>query len=142
MFAIKTQFFTKNKLYAPEFSSPLKLQLYGEKETLLDRHMGGGDRHDDGLGGGRLGPLDAEDQVVVAVAVEGLDGLGRVLLLVVVDKGESLALVGLLVLGQVDPGDGPEDPEQVLQIALHHVLREVRHSDGCRVLGCKGNREI
>ena len=40
---------------------------------------------------GRLGPLHAQDQVVVSEAVESGDGLGCVLLPVVVHEGEALA---------------------------------------------------
>ena len=39
---------------------------------------------------GGLGPLHGEDQMVVAEAVQGGDGLGRVLLLVVVHERKAL----------------------------------------------------
>ncbi len=38
----------------------------------------------------RLGPLDGEDEMIVAEAVEGGDRFRGVLLLVVVHEGESL----------------------------------------------------
>ena len=62
------------------------------------------------VSGGGLGPLDVEDEVVVAEPVEGGDGLGGVLLPVVVDEGEALALPGHLVLGEEDAGDVAEGP--------------------------------
>ena len=84
-----------------------------------------------------LSPLHVEDEVVVAEAVEGGDGLGRVLLLVVVDEGEALALAGDLVLGQEDAGDRAERLEELLQVGLGRVLGEVRDADGRGVLVCE-----
>ena len=74
--------------------------------------------------------------MVVTVAVEGLNGFCRVLFLVVVDEGEPLALVGLLVLGKVDTSDRAEMAEEILQIAFDHILREVGNPDRGSVLGC------
>ena len=68
--------------------------------------------------------------MIVTESVEGGDGLGRVLLLVVVDECEALALAGLLVLGQEDPGDASERLEQLLKILILGVLGQVGHSDG------------
>ena len=65
------------------------------------------------LSGGGLGPLHVEDEVVVAEPVEGGDRLGRVLLPVVVDEGEPLALAGHLVLGEEDARDVAEGPEEL-----------------------------
>ena len=53
---------------------------------------------------------------------------------VVVDEGESLALAGHLVLGEEDARDVAEGPEQLLQVVVLHVLGEVGHPDGGRVL--------
>lgn len=39
-------------------------------------------------------------------------------------------LSGVLVLGQVDPGDGAEGPEQLLQVRLPGVLGQIGHADG------------
>ena len=75
--------------------------------------------------------------MIVAISVESGDGLCRVLLLVVVDEGESLALAGDLVLGQVDAGDVSERLEQLLQVALLRVLGQVGHSNSGRVVGWK-----
>ena len=88
-----------------------------------------------------LGPLHVEDEVVVAEAVEGGDGLGRVLLLVVVDEGEALALAGDLVLGQEDAGDRAERLEELLQVRLGRVLGEVGHADGRGVLVCNKEKK-
>ena len=63
--------------------------------------------------------------MIVTVSVESGNGLGRVLLLVVVDEGESLALAGNLVLGKVDSGNVTEGLEQLLQIGLLCVFRQV-----------------
>jgi len=73
--------------------------------------------------------------MVVAVAVEGGDGLSRVLLPVVVDECEALALAGDLVLGQVDSGDAAERLEQFLQVTLLGVLRQVGDTNGSSVIG-------
>ena len=75
--------------------------------------------------------------MIVTVSVESGNGLGRVLLLVVVDEGESLALAGNLVLGKVDAGNVTEGLEQLLQIALLCVFRQVRDSDRGCVIGYK-----
>ena len=88
-----------------------------------------------------LSPLHVEDEVVVAEAVEGGDGLGRVLLLVVVDEGEALALAGDLVLGQEDAGDRAERLEELLQVCLRRVLGEVGHADGRGVLVCNKEKK-
>ncbi len=52
--------------------------------------------------------------MVVTISVECGNCLGRVLLLVVVDESESLALTGYLVFGKVDPGNMSEGLEQLL----------------------------
>ena len=75
--------------------------------------------------------------MIVSVAVEGRDGLGGVLLPVVVDEGEAFALAGDLILGQVDPGDAAERLEELLQVALLGVLGQVGDSDGGGVVGWK-----
>ena len=72
--------------------------------------------------------------MVVTVAVEGLNGFCRVLFLVVVDEGESLALVGHLVLGQVDSGNGSEVAEEVLEVTFHNILAKVGYWNGGGVL--------
>ena len=53
---------------------------------------------------------------------------------VVVDEGESLALVGHLVLGQVDSGNGSEVAEEILEVTFHNILAEVGYSNGGGVL--------
>ena len=76
-----------------------------------------------------FGPFYVQNEVVVAKAVERGNGLGSVLLLVVVDEGEALALARDLVLGQEDAGDVAEGLEQLLQVGLLGVLGQVGHSD-------------
>ena len=44
-------------------------------------------------------------------------------------KASCLRLSGDLILGQIDPGDGPERPEQFLKIRLPRVLRQVGHTN-------------
>ena len=83
----------------------------------------------------RLGPLNVENEVIVAVAIEGCNGLGCVLLPVVVDEGESFALTSDLILGKVDPGDASERLEQLLKVSLLGVLGQVGDSDGGSVIG-------
>ena len=50
----------------------------------------------------------------------------------------DLGLPGVLVLGQVDPGDGAEGPEELLQVGLPGVLGQVGDTDGGVVVGCLG----
>ena len=50
----------------------------------------------------------------------------------------DLGLPGVLVLSQVDPGDGPEGPEELLQVGLPGVLGQVGDADGGVVVGCSG----
>ena len=59
-----------------------------------------------------LGGLGDKD--IIAESIEGGKRFGSVLLLVVVDEGEALALAGELVLGEEDPGDVAEWFEQFL----------------------------
>ena len=75
--------------------------------------------------------------MIVAESVEGSDGFGRVLLFVVVDEGETLALARDLVLGQVDSCDVAERFEQFLQVTLLRVFRKVGNADRGRVVGLK-----
>ena len=49
-----------------------------------------------------------------------------------------LGLPSVLVLGQVDPGDGAEGPEELLQVSLPGVLRQIGDTDGGIVIGCSG----
>ena len=67
--------------------------------------------------------------MIVSVAVEGRDGLARVLLLVVVDERETLALTGDLVLGEVDASDASERLEQFLKNESHHINNCHSHHD-------------
>mmetsp|Transcript_4676 Transcript_4676/g.9971 ORF Transcript_4676/g.9971 Transcript_4676/m.9971 type:complete len:347 (+) Transcript_4676:1824-2864(+) len=91
-----------------------------------------------GRGGilGRVGPgpLELEDQVVVAESLEILHRLGGVVLVDKGHKGEAARLEGLLVLGQIDAGDAPEGLEEVLQVGLRGVLRDVRNADRVQVV--------
>lgn len=45
-----------------------------------------------------------------------------------VDKGKSLGLSSVLVFGQENPADVTEGAEQILQILLTSVLRQVCHA--------------
>lgn len=66
----------------------------------------------------RLGPVNAEDEMVVSMAVELGDGLGRVRLELEVDVREALAEASHLVLGQVELLDRPKWFHQVLKAQL------------------------
>ena len=55
-----------------------------------------------------------------------------------VGVGVDLGLPGVLVLSQVDPGDGPEGPEELLQVGLPGVLGQVGDADGGVVVRCSG----
>merc|ERR1712154_164611 len=72
----------------------------------------------------RFGPLNAQDQVVIPIAIESSNGLCSVLLAVVVDKCKSFALTCHLVLCQENSGDVTEGFEQFLEVGLLDVLRE------------------
>lgn len=51
---------------------------------------------------------------------------------------QDLGLPSVLVFGQVDSGDRPERPEQLLQVSLPSVLGQIGHTDRGVVVGCKG----
>lgn len=51
-----------------------------------------------------------------------------------VDEGESLRLASVLILGQEDAADVTERPEQILQILLPSVLRQVGHTHCCSLI--------
>ena len=63
--------------------------------------------------------------MIISVAIEGRNSLGRIFLPVVVDECKAFALAGDLILGQVDPGDAAERLEELLQVALLGVLGQV-----------------
>ncbi len=73
--------------------------------------------------------------MIISIAVEGCDGLGRILFPVVVDEGKTFALAGDLVLGEVDPSDATKRLEQFLQVSLLSVFRQVGDPDGGGVIG-------
>ena len=52
-------------------------------------------------------------------------------------KGESLAQLGDFVLGRVDASNVTKGLEQFLKVGLLRALRQVRDSNGGRVLGYK-----
>ena len=114
-----------------------------------------------------LGPLDIEDEVVVAKAGHPGDGTRSVLTAVEADEGKALGegvgvrdntqgtvgsqdptpppqplahlgLAGGLVLCQVDAGDGAKGPEELLQVSLTSVLRQVGDTDGGIVISWAG----
>lgn len=53
------------------------------------------------------------------------------------DGCTDLRLPGVLVLGQVDPGDGAEGSEELLQVCLAGILGQVGHTDGGIVVSCE-----
>jgi len=73
--------------------------------------------------------------MIVAEAIEGSDGLCRVLFLVVVNECEALALTGDLVLGQVDSSYVAKRLEQFLQVTLLRVFRKVGNANSGSVIG-------
>src|SRR6056297_3648953 len=77
----------------------------------------------------RVRPLQAEDQVVVTIPLQAVHRLLRVLLLQKGDEGEPPRGVPLLVLGQKHPMQDAESAEEVLQVIVRRVFRNVCHSD-------------
>merc|ERR1719373_1300791 len=73
-----------------------------------------------------LRELHLQDQVVVAVTVQLLDRLERVLARVVGHEGEASGQAGGQVLGEVHALQPSDLPEQILQVALPDILGEVR----------------
>jgi hypothetical protein len=71
--------------------------------------------------------------MIVSEPVECVDSLLRVLLPVVVDEGEPLALAGDLVLCQEDASYVAKRLEQLLEIVVLRVFGKVGDADGGRV---------
>ena len=69
------------------------------------------------------------------MSIEVRNSSSGIVLLMVIDERESLALIGDLILCQKDTGDISEGFEQLLQILLLSVLRQIRHTNGCCVFG-------
>lgn len=63
------------------------------------------------------------------------------LLMLYIFNASYLGLSGVLVFGQVDPGDGAEWSEEFLQVSLAGVLRQVGHTDGSIVISCGAERK-
>ncbi|GIX66275.1 uncharacterized protein BcabD6B2_57110 [Babesia caballi] len=72
-------------------------------------------------------------KIVVALPVELVDGVERVLAGGVGDEGEPLGELRLLVLGQVGAVDAAHAAEQLDEVLLAHVLAEVGDPDGVLV---------
>mmetsp|Transcript_12839 Transcript_12839/g.30325 ORF Transcript_12839/g.30325 Transcript_12839/m.30325 type:complete len:361 (+) Transcript_12839:1062-2144(+) len=90
-------------------------------------------------GGGILGrvgasPLELEDKVVVPESLQLLHGPGGVVLVHERDEGETARLEGLLVLREVHAGDATEGLEEILQVGLRGVFRDVGDPDGVEVV--------
>lgn len=49
----------------------------------------------------------------------------------------DLRLSSVLVLGQIDPRDGAKRSEELLQVRLTGVLRQIGHANSGVVVGCK-----
>lgn len=49
----------------------------------------------------------------------------------------NLWLPSVLVLGQVDPGDGAKWPKKLLQVCLTSVLRQIGHTNSSIVISCR-----
>ena len=64
--------------------------------------------------GGRFGPLDIEDEMVVSEAVKRGDRFGCVILSVEIDEGKSTTQPGHFILGEVNASDVAEGLEQLL----------------------------
>lgn len=64
--------------------------------------------------------------------------LCRHMLNVTLKRVSNLGLSGVLVFGQVDPGDGAKRSEKLLQVSLTGVLGQVGHTDSRIVIGCGG----
>ncbi len=70
--------------------------------------------------------------MIVAVTVKSCNRFSSIVLPVIVDESEALALLGDLVLRQVDAGDVTKRLEQFLQVGLLGAFRQVGNSNcGC-----------
>lgn len=76
-----------------------------------------------------LRPFDLEDEMIVAVVVDAPDGALRVLAILEVDEGEAARRLRVLVLGEEDAVDLAERLEQLHQVVLRRLLRQVGHAD-------------
>lgn len=52
----------------------------------------------------------------------------------------DLGLPSILVLGQIDPGDGAKWSEELLQVRLAGVLRQIGHTNSGIVISCWGQK--
>lgn len=75
-----------------------------------------------------LGPIYAEDEMVVTVAVESLNSLGCVAATLEVDICKALTQTSNLILGQVKLADWPKRLHQILEVSVLSALGEIRHS--------------
>ena len=57
--------------------------------------------------------------------------------LCILNMDTDLRLSSILVLGQINPGDGAKRPEKLLQVSLAGVLRQIGHTDGSVVISCQ-----
>src|SRR3989338_7137652 len=80
-----------------------------------------------------VGPFEMQDEVIVSVAGELLEGSGGVGALVEGDEGESAGLLGDAVFNEVDAGDGAEGAEELLEVLLGGVVGEVDDAEGALV---------
>lgn len=63
------------------------------------------------------------------------------LLMLYICNVTNLGLSGVLVFGQVDPGDGAKWSEEFLQVSLTGVLRQVGHTNSSIVISCGPRRK-
>ncbi len=81
-----------------------------------------------------LGPFDLEDEMVITVVVDAPDGSLRVILVGECDKGETARHILIFILGQERAQHFSERLEQLLNVGLGGLFRQVAHSHSVIVL--------
>jgi len=79
-------------------------------------------------------PLDAKNQVVISMPVQLLQRLFCVRPVVKANVGKALGHLRVLVFRQVDAVHRAKHPEEVLNVHLLGVLRQVRHLESRQVI--------
>lgn len=89
----------------------------------------------------RLGPLDVQDEIGVTVSIELRNCVLCVLSHGEIDESKSARLLRDAVARQVDARGVSESAEEVLQVGLGHVLRQVGHAESVGVVA-KGSHGL
>ncbi|KAI5382495.1 hypothetical protein KIW84_070068 [Lathyrus oleraceus] len=77
------------------------------------------------LGCSRGGPLNSQNEIVVAISIEFVNSPLSIFPADKVNKAKASTHAGLLIYSNIDPADSTKRPEKLKQIRLPCVLREV-----------------